>query len=453
MKSILNKGDLLNLDIVDLTSEGLGVGKKDGFAIFVEGALPGDQCIVKMNKVKKNYGIGKMIDIKNPSQSRVSSRCKYFKQCGGCQLHELDYNTQLDIKTNQIRNTLYKIGKIDEGKVHPIIGMERPYRYRNKGQFKVGKDNNEVSIGYFKRKSHDIVNIDECIIQDEISEKILKVIKKYISIYNIPIYNEKNRKGIVRDILIRTTKDDLAMVVIVTNGKKLPHKDELVKLLRENVREVVSIYQNINNKNTSVILGNKDIKLYGKDKIVDYIGEYKFFISPKSFFQVNSVQTEILYKKALEYLNLKGNETVFDLYCGIGTISLFVSKKARKVYGVEVVPEAIEDAKENAKLNNIKNVEFVRGTAENILSMMYDKRIKVDKIIVDPPRKGCEKEVLDTIVKMKPEIVVYVSCNPATLARDLKYLEENGYEVEEAQPVDMFPMTMHVETVTLLVKE
>lgn len=450
MKKKLKKGDLLELEIIDLTSEGLGVGKINGFAIFVEGGLPGDRGVVELRKIKKSYAIGKMVDIKEISPNRIESKCKYFKECGGCQLHELDYKTQLDIKTEQVKNTLNKIGKIEKSKVNPIIGMESPYRYRNKGQFKVGSNKEEISIGYFKRKSHEIVNVDKCIIQNEISDKIMKVIKTYMEKFKVPPYNKRNKKGIIRDIVIRTTKDNLAMVIIVTKGNDLPYKKELIKMLKENVEEVVSIYQNINNRNTPVVLGNKEIKLYGEDKIVDYIGDYKFLISPKSFLQVNSVQTEILYKKALEYLDLEGNETIFDLYCGIGTISLFISKKAKKVYGIEVVKDAVEDAKENAKLNNVNNVEFIKGKTEEIVPILLNKRIIADKVVVDPPRKGCDEEVLETIVKMKPETIVYVSCNPATLARDLRYLEDKGYKVEEVQPVDMFAHTMHVETCVLL---
>ncbi len=453
MKKKLKKGDLLELEIIDLTSEGLGVGKINGFAVFVEGGLPGDRGVVELRKIKKNYAIGKMVDIKENSPNRIESKCKYFKECGGCQLHELAYKTQLDLKTKQVKNTLNKIGKIEKSKVNPIIGMEYPYRYRNKGQFKIGRSKEEISIGYFKRKSHDIVNVDKCIIQNEISDKIMKVIKTYMEKFKVPPYNKRNKKGIIRDIVIRTTKDNLAMVIIVTKGNNLPYKKELINLLRENVEEVVSVYQNINNRNTPVVLGNKEIKLYGEDKIVDYIGDYKFLISPKSFLQVNSVQTEVLYKKALEYLDLKGNETIFDLYCGIGTISLFISKKAKKVYGIEVVKDAVEDAKENAKLNNVNNVEFIKGKTEEIVPILLNKRIIADKVVVDPTRKGCDEEVLETIVKMKPETIVYVSCNPATLARDLRYLEDKGYKVEEVQPVDMFPHSTHVETVVLIEKK
>ncbi len=450
MNAKLIKGSLLDLEIIDLTSEGLGVGKIDGYTVFVEDGLPGDKGTVKLKKVKKNYGIGQMINIKEASSNRVESKCKYFKECGGCQLHELDYNTQLSLKTNQVKNTLDKIGKIKKSKVHSIIGMENPYRYRNKGQFKVGKSNNEIFIGYFKRKSHDIVNVSQCIIQSEISDRILVVIKEYMEKFNVLLYDRRSNKGVIKDIVIRTTKDNRAMVIIVTKGSNLPYKKELINLLRENVEEVVSVYQNINNRNTSLILGNKDINLYGEHKIMDYIGDHKFLISPKSFFQINSIQTEVLYKKALDYLDLKENETVFDLYCGIGTISLFISEKAKKVYGIEVVEAAVEDAKENARLNNIENVEFIKGKSEEIVPELFNKGIIADKIIVDPPRKGCDEKLLDTIVKINPEKVVYVSCNPATLARDLKYLEEKGYKVEEVQPVDMFAWTMHVETVVLL---
>ncbi|MSS42592.1 23S rRNA (uracil(1939)-C(5))-methyltransferase RlmD [Anaerosalibacter bizertensis] len=451
MKGPVSVGDKLELNIIDLTNQGLGVGKVEGFTIFVEGGLPGDELIAEIKKTKKNFAEAKAVEIKNPSSKRQISECKYYKTCGGCQLHELDYRAQLDIKTNMVKDAIERIGKLEDVKINPTIGMETPFRYRNKGMFKVGEKEGNISIGYFKNKSHEVVDIEECIIQDEVVDKVLKIVKEYMEKYNVQAYNKKTNKGTIRDIVTRRTKDGSTMVIIVTTNEKLPYKDELIKSLKT-VKEVVSIYQNINKKRTPVVLGNKNIKLYGEDKIVDYIDKFKFYISPNSFFQVNPIQTEVLYKKALEYLDLSGEETVFDLYCGIGTISLFISQKAKSVYGVEIVSDAIKDAKENAKLNNAKNIEFIEGKSEEIAPKLLKEGIKADKIVVDPPRKGCDEKLLETIVKIKPETVVYVSCNPSTLARDLKYLDENGYKVMEVQPVDMFPWTVHVECVTLLTR-
>lgn len=449
MKEPVSVGDKLDLNIIDLTNQGLGVGKVEGFTIFVEGGLPGDELIAEIKKTKKNFAEAKAVEIKNPSSKRQISECKYYKNCGGCQLHELDYRAQLDIKTNMVKDAIERIGKLEDVKINPTIGMETPFRYRNKGMFKVGEKEGNISIGYFKNKSHEVVDIEECIIQDEVVDKVLKIVKEYMEKYNVQAYNKKTNKGTIRDIVTRKAKDGSTMVIIVTTSEKLPYKDELIKSLKT-VKEVVSIYQNINKKKTPVVLGNKNIKLYGEEKIVDYIDKFKFYISPNSFFQVNPIQTEVLYKKALEYLDLSGEETVFDLYCGIGTISLFISEKAKSVYGVEIVSDAIKDAKENAKLNNAKNIEFIEGKSEEIAPKLLKEGIKADKIVVDPPRKGCDEKLLETIVKIRPETVVYVSCNPSTLARDLKYLDENGYKVMEVQPVDMFPWTVHVECVVLM---
>ena len=450
MEKQFKKGDLLTLDIIDLTNEGLGVGKKDNFTIFVDGGLPGDVAKVKLTEVKKNFARGEAIQIIEPSKDRIVPRCEYFKKCGGCQLQELGYRAQLKLKTNIVKNAIERIGKLEGVKVNETIGMENPFRYRNKGEFKVGNGFKGTSIGYFRQKSHDIVQVESCIIQNDVSDKVIKIVKDFMKEYNISAYNERNKTGIIRHVLTRIAKDGKTMVVIVTASNKLPHSEEFVNKITNNIDNVVSIYQNINTRSTSMVLGEKNIKLYGEDRIVDWIGNFKFYISPNSFFQVNSIQTEVLYGKALEYLDLKGGETVFDLYCGIGTISLFLSQKAKKVYGVEVVEAAILDAKENAKLNGVKNVEFFHGTSEEIFPSLLKKGIHGDAVVVDPPRKGCEKEVLNAIVKMNPKKVVYVSCNPATLARDLKYLGDNGYEVAEVQPVDMFPFTGHVECVGLM---
>ena len=451
-------GDELLLDIIDINSEGMGVGKYNGFTFFIEGCTIGDKVSARILEIKKSFGIGSTLEILEKSPHIIESKCEYFPQCDGCQLHNLNYIKQLEFKRDMVKNNLERIGKLIDIEVKDTIGMDCPYRYRNKAEFKIGTGPN---IGYFKRGSHDLIPIDKCIIQDEIVDEIIKLIKEYMIKYKVEAYDRKTKKGIIKNILIRTTKDNKSMVIIVTKEEKLPHKEELIKLLTNQTKGMVllvcpktiaSIYQNIQANDTSVVLGSKDIKLYGEDKIIDYIGEYKFLISPKSFFQVNAIQTQVLYKKVVEYLDLKGHETVVDLYCGIGTIALYISKYAKKIYGVEVVKEAIEDARENLKLNDVNNVEFIQGKSENILPKLNANGIKIDAIIVDPPRKGLDKTLIDSIAKANPEKIVYVSCNPSTLARDLAYLGEKGYGVEEVQPVDMFPMTVHVEAIILLHK-
>lgn len=445
-----NIGDRLELNIIDLNNEGIGVGKYEGFTFFVEGCTLGDRVLFQIEKIKKNYGIGKTIDIIIPSPYRQEAKCKYFNECSGCQLQNLKYEKQLKLKKNIVKNNLERIGKLKDVLIKDTIGMDYPYRYRNKGEFKVGKN---YQIGYFKRKSHDIYPVEKSIIQKETVDVILMLMRNYMTKYKVEGYDRKSRKGIIKNIVIRTNKNDEVMVIIVTKKEFIPYKKELIEILTGNEKvKVVSIYQNINSRDTSVVLGPKDIKLYGEDRIIDYIGEYKFLISPKSFFQVNSLQTEVLYEKVVEYLDLKGIETVADLYCGIGTISLYISKYAKKVYGVEVVEQAIEDGNENKKINRVNNVEFILGKSEDILPKLNKKGIKLDAIVVDPPRKGLDRSLIDSIIESNPKKIVYVSCNPSTLARDLGYLVDSGYEVKEVQPVDMFPNTMHVEVVCKIVR-
>ena len=448
MELPINRNDIVEVEIIDTSHEGTGVAKIDGFTVFVDGGLLGDIGKAKITDIKKNFALGKMIKITNPSIYRVEPKCPISNICGGCQLQGLSYDVQLEIKTNKVINDIKRIGKLDDVIIHKTIGMDEPFRYRNKAQIPVGLENNKTSIGFYKKGSHSIIDTNSCLIQHSISDKVIKVVREYMSQYKIKPYDSKSGKGIIKHILTKTsfkTKD--TMIIIVTNGSKLPYKDELVNELKGSVPTLKSIVHNIHSKRTNQVMGPKTITIYGDDKIVDYIGELKFNISPESFFQVNPIQTEVLYNKALEYAELKGNETVFDLYCGIGSISLFLAQRAKKVYGIEVVSQAIEDAKENARINGIDNVEFFDGTAEEIFPMLYKKGIRADVVVVDPPRKGCGKSVLDTIVKMQPKRVVYVSCNPSTLARDLKYLDENGYKTVEVQPVDMFPQTEHVECI------
>lgn len=445
------------VDIVSLGYEGEGIAKIDRFPIFIPGALIGEKVKVKIVKAKKNYANAKLIEIIERSIERREPKCKNFKRCGGCTLKHLNYKGQLDFKFNRVKDCISKIAGIDENIVKYTLGMEEPYGYRNKVQFPVGLVDGKVSIGFFSEKTHEIIDINSCLIQDDDSNKILKIIRAWIEEYSIVPAKKDGvfyKKGLLRHIVIRKAfKTDEIMVVLVTLDKKIPAVDKLIEKLNSEMSSVKSIVQNINSKDTNLVMGEKCITLYGQDYISDYIGQYKFNISPLSFFQVNPMQTEVLYNKALEYADLNGNEVVFDAYCGTGTITLFLSQKAKKVYGVEIIPQAIENAKENAKANNITNSEFFVGKSEEIIPRLIQDGIRPEVIVVDPPRKGCDVKLLDSIGKAKPERVVYVSCDPSTLARDLKYLEGLGYKTIEVQPVDMFPMTKHVESVALLIKQ
>ena len=450
---MLEKNSIYTIEIEDLGHSGEGVGKIDGFTVFVHGAIPGDYVKIKLTTLKKNYGIGKIIEILRPSQDRVEPRCPLANICGGCQIMHMDYRAQLDIKRKRVEETLERIGKINTT-VHPTIGMENPYEYRNKAQFPVGIVDGQAVLGFYKKGTHDIVRTDYCHIQAPVNIEIIKVIKEYIKKYDISVYNEKTRKGLLRHVVTRVGfKTGELMIVLITNGKELPYKDELIEMLKTNIKGLKSIVHNINDKNTNVIFGRESRTIYGEDKISDYIGGLKFKISDQSFFQVNPIQTEKLYEKTLEYALLTGEENVFDIYCGTGSISLFLAQQAKKVIGVEVVETAIENAKENAKINNIHNTEFYVGKAEEVIPKLYEKGLKADVVVVDPPRKGCEEIVLETIAKMEPKRIVYVSCNPASLARDLAYLEERGYKTLEVQPVDMFGHTAHVECIALIQRE
>ena len=452
---MLSKNKEYVVDIVDIGQGGVGVGKYEGFTVFVEGGLLQDKVKVKINKSKKNYAVGDIVEIIEKSPFRVDRICSdELKDCGGCQIQELNYNKQLELKTNEVKQVVARIGKLENVDIHETMGMENPCRYRNKAQFPIQNINGEPAIGFYKKKSHDVIPTDMCVIQHDINDKIIKIIKTYIQAYNISIYNENTHTGVLRHLVTKvgfTTNE--VMVVLVANGTNLPHLNELASILEENIPGFKTLVLNVNKAKTNVILGKENKVIYGNGKINDYIGDLVFEISPLSFFQVNPIQTEVLYNKALEYAELKENDTVFDIYCGIGTISLFLAQKATKVYGIEIVEDAIKDAKINAKLNNLNNVEFYVGKAEEVVPKMYSEGKTANVVMVDPPRKGCDEKVLDTIVSMQPDRVVYVSCNPSTLARDLAYLDERGYKCVEIQPVDMFPHTMHVECVAKIVKK
>ncbi len=437
--------------ITGITNEGLGVGSVNGFVVFVEGALPGEEVLVQISQVKKSYAKGKVVEILKDSPERIKPFCSVYERCGGCSLQHLDYDAQLRAKTGFVKDNLTRIGKLPDVTVNSTIGMENPFNYRNNVQLPVRKDTSNSSIGFFAIKSHEIIEGSECGIQHKIGNSIRNIVSNFLVNNGISAYDEQTGKGNVRHLVVRSAFcTGETMVVIVINERKLPEKEKLINALTSEFPEIKGIMLNINTKRTNAVLGSEYISIYGKNTITDYIGDFKFQISPVSFFQINPVQTEVLYKKALEYACLSGNEIVFDLYCGIGTISLFLSQKAKMVYGVEVVPDAVKDAQKNAKINGVSNVEFRIGKAEVVIPKMYHQGIRADVVVVDPPRKGCDERLLQTITEMAPKRMVYVSCNPATLARDLKYLSEHGMTVEEVQPVDMFPWTGHVECVILM---
>ncbi|BDU90916.1 23S rRNA (uracil(1939)-C(5))-methyltransferase RlmD [Clostridium perfringens] len=445
-------------DIISQGYEGEGIAKIDNkYPIFIEGALKGEKVKVRIVKVNKNFAYGKLMEVLEASEERVNPPCAIYKRCGGCKLQHASYKAQLDFKWDRVKDCVSKIGKLDPSIVKYPLGMEEPWRYRNKVQLPIGLINGEVKIGFFAPRSHDIIDMESCLIQDEIGDKVVKLTREWIEKFNIRPYNvdgEYDEKGIVRHIMIRrgfTTNE--VMVVLVTNGEKLPHKEEFVDLMVKNIPGIKSVIQNINSKKTNVILGLESKTLWGEDTISDYIGDFRFNISPLSFFQVNPTQTEVLYGKALEYANLTGNEEVFDAYCGTGTITLFLSQKAKKVYGVEIIPQAIDNAWINAKENKVENVEFFVGESEVVIPDLINKGVKADVVVVDPPRKGCDKKLLDAITNINAKKIVYVSCDPSTLGRDLQVLEENGYKTLEVQPVDMFPNTSHVENVAKLIKK
>ena len=471
--------------IIDMGTEGEGIGKIEGVTIFISGGIKGDTVKVKITKVSKNYVLGRIIKLIKESELRQIAPCKVVNKCGGCQIQQIKYEEQLKIKQKIVKDALERIGKFQiesqESKdchceersklslhINPIIGMETPYNYRNKAIFLVGISNGELVIGGYKQGSHDIVDTDKCIIQDKATEKILKTIRSFLQSkyrvltqkeegmkdYESIIYAEQTHKGLIRNVMIRTGyKTGEIMVCLIINGQNIIDKNELVYKLKA-IKEIKSIVLNINTNKGSTVLGDITRVLDGQDYITDYIGDIKYKISAQSFFQVNPIQTEKLYAKTLEYAGLTGNEIVWDAYCGTGSISLFLAKKAKKVYGVEIVEQAIKDARDNAIENGINNVEFFTGAAEEVMPNHFERTgVRADVIVVDPPRKGCNERLLRMIAEMGPDRVVYVSCNPATLARDLRYLCDEGFAVRDVQPVDMFPHTMHVECVVRLVRK
>ena len=446
------KNDIVTLEIVDCGTDGEGIGKADGFTVFVKDAVIGDTVTAKIMKAKKNYGYGRLMEILKPSPYRVDPICPSARQCGGCQLQAVSYEEQKAFKEKKLRGHLERIGGFKEIPMEPLIGMDEPYHYRNKAQFPVGRNKEgRIVTGFYAGRTHAIIENRDCALGIPQNKEVLDRVIAHMEKYNIAPYDEMTGKGLVRHIFVRYGffTGEL-MVCLIINGQDLPHQKEMVEKLGE-IPGMTSISLNINKKRNNVILGDKVKTIWGKEYITDKIGDISYEISPLSFFQVNPHQTWKLYSKALEYADLHGEETVWDLYCGIGTISLFLAQKAKFVRGVEIVSAAIEDARRNARLNEIDNVEFFVGKAEEVLPREYEKNgVYADVIVVDPPRKGCDEMLLKTILKMQPKRVVYVSCDSATLARDLRFLCDNGYELKKVCGVDQFPQTVHVETVVLL---
>ena len=454
MKLPVEKNQTYTMSITDIGTNGEGIGRIDGYTVFVEGALPEEVIKVLIVKTKKHFSYGKLLEILEPSPHRVTPACPVAAKCGGCQLQHLSYEGQLSFKTKKVKDHLERIGGFSGISVGYAKGMEKPWRYRNKAQFPVGGKTGEPEIGFYAKRSHRIIDTPVCMLQNKINDQIVKIIRAFLTEYEIPLYDETIHRGLVRHILTRIgRRTGEIMVCLVVNGRNLPHCDVLVERLHE-IEGMTSIVLNVNTAQTNVILGTEVHVLWGKETIRDYIGDVQFEISPLSFYQVNPLQTQVLYQTALDFAELEGNETVLDLYCGIGTISLFFAQKAKHIFGVEIVPEAIADAKRNAALNGMNNADFAVGAAEDVIPRLYEEKgITADVVVVDPPRKGCDSVLLDTIAAISPKKVVYVSCDSATLARDLAYLCPKGYTIEKVQVVDMFPHTVHVETVVLLSKK
>lgn len=473
------KNEEVIIDIIGMNHDGEGVGRAEGYTLFVAGTLPGEQARVKVLKTKKQYGYAKLLELLQPSTQRVDAPCPIYHQCGGCQLQHLSYSGQLEWKRQHVVDALERIGKLtvvkEDGsseeseaftqpadqskeqtesapiKVLPTLGMSEPWRYRNKAQVPVGVTDGGLVGGFYARGSHRIIDMETCLIQHENNDEVVARVKAIARRLGISAYDEEAGQGLLRHVVVKVGfRTGEMMLVLVTNGDKIPRVNEWIEAIRNEIPTVVSICQNVNKRRTNVIFGNATCVLWGCETIYDYIGSVKFAISARSFYQVNPVQTEVLYGKTVEYAGLTGKETVIDAYCGIGTISLFLAQHAAKVYGVEIVPEAIEDARRNAELNGMDNVTFEVGASEDVIPAWKEQGIEADIIVVDPPRKGCDPRLLETILEMKPERVVYVSCNPSTLARDLRVMEDGGYRTVEVQPVDMFPHTVHVECVGLL---
>ena len=450
-KTPVVKNQELTVEIQDLTYEGMGVAKVDGYPLFVDGALPGEKVVAHITKAEKKFAFARMTELLVASPDRVEPKAKAYAQTGIAPLQHLAYAAQLKFKQQQVAN-LFQKAKLDI-EVKPTLGMAQPYGYRNKAQIPVRMVNGVLTTGFYKRRSHDLLPLEDFYIQDPEIDKAVLVVRDLLRKYQIPAYNEMDNSGVIRHIVVRRGYfSHQLMIVLVTNTWAVDHLEDIVKGLTEALPELASLMLNLNNRKTNVILGKKTRTLFGHDYLEDQLLGSTFRISPLSFYQVNPQQTEVLYQQAIDAADLKGNETVIDAYSGIGTISLSMAKHAKRVLGVEVVPEAVHDAKVNASLNSIKNAEFVVGKAEDVMTKWAEDGLHADVLMVDPPRKGLAPEFTAAVGKMLPDKVVYVSCNPATLARDIAALQEFGYTAKSNQPVDMFPQTTSIESVTVLTK-
>ena len=466
----MNKNDIYQIKIEDISEEGMGIGHVDGMAVFVKDTVTGDLADIKIVKVMKNYAFGRLEKLIEASPVRCEAQCPVARQCGGCIIQHMDYSAQLDMKKNRVINCLKRIGKVENAEelCEGIIGMEEePFHFRNKMQFPIGLDKEgKAAIGFYAQRTHSIIPIDDCMTGHPVNKYIVEAVKTYIDECAVSVYDEERGKGLLRHLITRVGfATGEVMAALVINGDMVPKKDRLLELLSGAVEEynqtgdseqiltLKSVMVNINKERTNRIIGFTSKCIFGEDHIFDYIGDVRFRISVESFFQINAYQTERLYRRALEYAELSGDETVWDMYCGIGTISLFLAGKAKKVYGVEIVPQAIEDARQNAELNGFSNTSFYVGKAEDVVTDIYaagKDGSRADVVVVDPPRKGCDEKLLETISSMSPEKLVYVSCNPATLARDIAILREKGYSLQKFTACDMFPHSGHVEVVSLL---
>ncbi len=444
----VKKGGIYSLDVVSLGHSGEGVGRVEDFTVFVPQALPGEKVKAKIIEVKKNYAKGVLLTVETASPRRTTAKCPIYKSCGGCQLQHLTYEGQLESKRQTVVDAITRIGKLDGVPVHATLGCTKPWYYRNKMQFPVGLADGAVVAGCFAQGTHTIIPTTECTIQHQANNVILQEVQAALHEFGISVYDENTGTGLVRHVLGRVgVATGEVMVVLVTAAKHLPHKEQIIDRLKNRIPGLVSVIQNVNGRKTNVIMGEETQTLWGRDTITDRLGDCSFAISARSFFQVNTTQAAVLYEKALEYADLSGQEVVIDAYCGTGTISLFLAQKAKKVYGIEIVEPAIRDARLNAERNQVENAEFIVGDAVDVLPRLFKEGLRPDVIVVDPPRAGCDRQVLETFVNMKPQRIVYVSCNPSSLARDLAVLNEQGYETQEVQPVDMFPQTFHVEAI------
>ena len=450
----IKKNDIKTGTVQDLTHEGHGVVKIDRYPIFVPYALIDEEIEYKIIKVKKNFAIGKLQQVHVASESRVEPPCVYYHKCGGCQLQHMDYQAQLAMKKEQVVNLFHRKGNFADTPIRDVIGMEDPWYYRNKSQLPVGRNKDgHVKMGFFRQRSHDIIDMEECLIQHPSQNEIMVALKQWFDELGVSVYDERSKRGLIRHVVIRSGYyTDQLMVIFVTNGKKFKQRNTLVQRLTSQFPQITSIKQNINTSHSNVIMGKKSILLFGAEQIDDRLSDVEFKISDQSFYQINASQTEKLYQKALDYADLQGEEVVLDTYCGIGTIGLYMAPKAKHVYGVEVIPDAIEDARLNATRNGFNNTTFVPGKAEEVILKWKEQGIRPDVVMVDPPRKGCDERFIQTLRELQPKKIIYISCNPATQQRDVTQLKDL-YDLVEITPVDMFPQTTHVETVAQLVRQ